>query len=67
MDNELYCPMKLTSNPPKKEDADENGYVMAIAGAITKSDCVGYPYKWLWNVVAKHPYAFPVWKLIKEV
>lgn len=53
--------------PPKKEDADENGYVMAIAGPITKSDCVGYPYKWLWNEVAKHPYAYPVWKPIKEV
>ena len=53
--------------PPKKEDADENGYVMAIAGPIAKSACVGYPYKWLWNVVAKHPYAYPVWKPIKEV
>ena len=40
---------------------------MAIAGPITKSDCVGYPYKWLWNVVAKHPCAYPVWKPIKEV
>lgn len=32
--------------PPKKEDADENGYVMAIAGPVTKSNCVGYPYVW---------------------
>ena len=53
--------------PPKRQDADENGYVMAIAGPITKSAFVGYPYKWLWNVVAKHPYAYPVWKPIKEV
>mgnify|MGYP004671271077 FL=1 len=53
--------------PPKKEDADENGYVIAIAGQITKSDFVGYPYKCFWNVVAKHPCAYPVWKPVKEV
>lgn len=52
---------------PRKEDADKNGYVLAIAGPITRDETVGYPYKWLWNVVAKHPYAYPVWKPLREV
>lgn len=56
MDNELYCPMKMTSNPLGRCVCEKE-----------KCACVGYPYKWLWNEVAKHPYAYPVWKPIKEV
>lgn len=57
---------KTAENPPKKEDASEDGHVIAVAAPITRM-CVGYPSEWLWSVVAKHPYAYPLWMPMPEL